>query len=300
VVAIEGPDARRFGNGMFTQNVDAMAVGSGVRSAFCDDRGRILGVMDLYCTAPEAFLVVLEGVPAADFLERFSRFVVFDDVEMTDHTDDVALITLQGLGTDAVWKAGGNPAPDRGWGGESPHGVGRHDRTGLGGYDFLLRREDARAAHEALQQAGAMPAGPEVLEVLRVEAGLPRWPVDMGERAFPHEMGLRDTVLDFDKGCYVGQEIINRMDTRGTVRRQLAGMRVEGEELPPHGAEVRAEGEGVGVLTSPVWSPQWGALGLSVLRKPYDQTGTPVAVVAGERRWEAVVSALPFHEPEAP
>ncbi|MBW1877848.1 MAG: folate-binding protein YgfZ, partial [Deltaproteobacteria bacterium] len=255
VVTIEGPDARRFANGMFTQNVNALASGSATRSAFCDDRGRMLGMMDLYCTGLDAFLAVLEGVSAADFVDRFARFVIFDELEMTDRTDEVALVTLQGAGTDTVWQAGGHGAPDQGWVGDSPHGVGRHDRTGLGGFDFLLPRADREAALEGLEKAGAMPVASEVLEVLRVEAGLPCWPVDMGERAFPHEMGLRDTTLDFDKGCYVGQEIINRMDTRGTMRRQLSGLRVEGEELVPVGAVVTADGKEVGVLTSPVWSP---------------------------------------------
>jgi len=291
VISARGPDTRRFANGMFTQNIRDLAVGSATRTAWCDDRGRMLGLADLYAVADDALLFVLEGVPASAFFERFEKFVVFDDVTLTDETDKTALITVQGATAADIVRKAGHPTPD-GWVGSGPFGVGRRDRTGYGGYDLVVPRADADATLAALITAGAVPGRAEVLEVLRIEAGRPAWPADMDDKTFPHEVGLRDEVLDFRKGCYVGQEIINRMDTFAKVPRALIGLTIEGDA--PTGAVLLADDKPVGRLGSVIRSPERGVIGLGLVKRPHEAPGGLLRVVDGERSWTARVQTLPF------
>ncbi|MEZ4236566.1 MAG: hypothetical protein R3F59_10500 [Myxococcota bacterium] len=141
---------------------------------------------------------------------------------------------------------------------------------------------------------GALPASadPEEAEILRVLAGRPAFPADTGERRLPHELGLRDELLSFDKGCYLGQETINRVDVMGDVKRVLAGIRLDGLAPPPPGAELSAGDTRVGELTSPVALPEGGWAGLAVVRRPHDLAGTPVTATSGETTWSGRVTAL--------
>ena len=289
VVLLEGTDARRFANGMFTQNVRDLAAGQGKRSGWADDRGRLLGLMDLLALGPDAFLLVLDTPTSEGFRERFERFVVFDDVEIRDL--DRAVLTVQGPRAEEVVRAAGLEVPAGAFSG-GPEGVlvHRRDRTGLGGFDLLLPPAERGAREAGLRAAGALAATAADLELLRVEAGLIRLDQDVPDKAFAHELGLRETILDFEKGCYVGQEIINRMDTRANVRRALVGLAFEAE-LPAAGAALLGEGKKVGKVTSPTSSPRFGPIGLAVVRKPWDAPGAVLRVEGGGT---ATVQALPF------
>jgi folate-binding protein YgfZ len=271
-VSLSGPDARRFCNGMWTANVRDLPVGGTARSALVDDRGLLFGLLDVVCTGADAFLALLDGIDAATFVERFRTYVVFDDVTMADESARYVRFTAQG------------PAVER-----PPAGTAAEHQ---GGFVLTSRRSPASGV-DHLVPAGRTPAldGLEVtasdIEVLRVLAGRVAFPADTGDKGLPHELGLRDEVLSFDKGCYIGQEAINRIDVMGQVRRALAGVHVRGEV---DGGEVGAGGAVAGRLTSPVGLPDGTTFGLAVLRKPSDTPGTPV-VVGGV---PAVVVALPF------
>ena len=95
-VSLTGPDARRFCNGMWTANVRDLPIGGAARSALVDDRGRLFGLLDVLCTAPDTFLALLDGLDARAFVERFQTFVVFDDVTMADATGRYHRWTVQG------------------------------------------------------------------------------------------------------------------------------------------------------------------------------------------------------------
>ncbi len=289
VVRLEGPDARRFSNGMFTQNVRDLPVGGATRSAMTDDRGRVLGLMDLCCPADDSFLVVLEGVSAEWFEERYGRFIVFDDVELTDHSGELALLTVQGPGADAaIGELLGGSLSEGGVAVLGERYVVRRDRAGRGGRDLLVPAGAAAEHLEAARDQGLVIGEPEDLEVLRVRSGQPRWPVDRsGERTFVHELGLVPTVCSFTKGCYVGQEVINRMDTMGRPTKRLCGL------VLPAGTrcedEVLLDGGKVGRLGSSV-EVDGTVYALAVLGKAAWEPGTEVQV--GEA--VGVVSALPF------
>ncbi len=285
LVRLTGRDARRFCNGMFTNNVRDLPVGGANRHAIVDDRGRIGGFLDLHCEADDTFLAVLEGLDVPAFEQRYAKYIVFDDVELeaiAGHT----WWTVQGPHAASALRDAGIEVPEPGryaeaWGVRA----WRRDRSPAGGFDLLAT--DA-AAVEVLA-AGRVDA--QELEVLRVRAGDPRFPGDTGDKGLPHELNLRGVLLHFEKGCYLGQESINRIDVMGQVKKHLAAIRGAGAP-PAEGADVTLD-KVVGRLTSPVALPQGGWLGLAVLREPAHTPGTRVTVQADGELREAEVLALP-------
>ena len=122
------------------------------------------------------------------------------------------------------------------------------DRTGRPGWDLLVHHELAEEIWTQLQDVGATPIGTWAAEAGRIRAGIPRFPQDIGKRAFPHELGLRDRICSFTKGCYMGQEVINRMDTMGRLNKRLVKVALQEPLSSP--AEATADDAPIGTLTS--------------------------------------------------
>ncbi|MFZ5475535.1 MAG: YgfZ/GcvT domain-containing protein [Myxococcota bacterium] len=293
VVQLVGPDARRFCNGMFTNNVRDLVPGRGNRNCMVDDRARIQGLLDLWCVAADTFLAVLDGVTPEAFEARYGKYIIFDDVELTDRSDELGVVSVQGAGAGGVLARAGLPAPAEGFEAVEEVRVARRARARAGGWDVIAPKAAMPALWEGLRAAGARPAGWDAQEALRIEAGLPRWPADFGDKALLHEMRLVQAAGAFDKGCYIGQEVINRIDVMGQVNKKIWGLRMAEDAIPPVGAEVRLAGEPVG--TTLTGARDHGvARVLAMLRKQAWTPGVEVEVVAGERTVRAVVSDLPF------
>lgn len=293
VLTLVGPDARRFSNGMFTNNIRALQPGERNRSAMTDEKGRMQGMLDVWCIEPEHFMVVLDGVTAEAFSDRYGKFIIFDDVELTDCSAERTVLALAGPGAGNVLAAAGLPAPESGCAVAGEFFVAKKERFGSGGYDIVAPVAQAVSLWEALRGAGARVVGFSAQEAARIAAGRVRWPVDMGERALVHEMGLVAECCSFDKGCYIGQEVINRIDVMGQVAKKIWGLTMAEDAIPPLEAEIRVGADVVGVARS---GARVGGVSrvLAVLRKPAWQPGLQVEVHAAGRVVGAVVSALPF------
>jgi folate-binding protein YgfZ len=143
----------------------------------------------------------------------------------------------------------------------------------------------------------------ETFDVLRVEAGVPRFLVDMTDDTLPLEAGIEARAISFTKGCYVGQEIIVRVMQRGggRVARRLVGLTVGPAErgaVPAAASSIEAAGRAIGHLTSVVRSPRVGSvIGLGYVHRDFVSPGTPVEIVDASHRCPAVVTALPFVAP---
>lgn len=253
---------------MFTNNVRDLPVGEGQRTAMCDVKGRLVGLFDLYLPAEGRVVAVLEGVPPEEFETRYEKYVVFDDVEIVHR--DWAVRTLQGPKAREILQAAGLPVPELAWAEADGIVVVRKARAGEG-FDLLAAPDGIEAVVSRLIAAGATAATAEELEVARVERGKVRWPHDMPGRSLVFELGLRDEVCHFEKGCYVGQEIIHRLDVMGKTRKRLVGL--SAKEAIPAG-ELKLGDDAVGVCTSPVISAEHGAIALAVVRMPSDSAGT--------------------------
>ena len=295
ILALQGEELQRWTNGMFTNNTRRLQPGSGNRHGMCEDRGRLQGLLDLYCVAPDRYLAVLDGVTADWFEERYRMFLILDDIEVEQRPDDATLLSLQGPGAAGLLDAAGLPAPpvtrshvlDAGTGVR----VARRDRTGLGGFDLLVPRERVVDLWTRLLDAGAKAAGTDALDALRIRAGLARWPQDGTDKTLIHELRLNEDVCAFDKGCYVGQEVINRVDVRGAINKRLTGVRLKGPV--PHGSTVSVGDTQIGTLTSV--TPVFGeTLAMGVLRKAAWEPGTAVAVDTGSGTVAGEVVDLPL------
>ena len=258
VLTFVGPDARRFCNGMFTNNIRNLPVGRANQNAMVDDKARIQGLHDLACLADSAdvggyFRATLEGVATADFIARYEKYIIFDDLELADISEDWRVLSLQGPDATRILEQAGVPIPSAEGDvlplGDDPTGatITRRARSVAGGFDLCVPAAETSewAARLALPYADAA-----TLERLRVEAGLVRWPVDMGERALPHEMRAVPRMCNFEKGCYIGQEVINRIDVMGQVNKKVWGL--VGAALPEPGTEVKLGDDVVGTVLSGV------------------------------------------------
>ncbi len=294
VLQFEGPDARRFANGMFTNNIRDLAVGACNQSAMGDEKAKMQGLLGVAHVREHTLMVVLDGVAASDFVERYEKFILFDDVELTSLAEERTVVHLAGPNAPSVLAAAGLPAPGLGEVATAAevHLLGR-DRTGFGGVDIVVPTGAAPEAWAALRAAGAGIGGSDALESLRVRAGLARWPVDMGERALVHEMRLVERCCSFTKGCYIGQEVINRIDVMGQVQKKLWGLRMVEDAIPPAEAEVKLGDKVVGFTRS---GAREGGVArvLALLKKAAWQPGLEVEVEAAGRTVRAVVFDLPF------
>ncbi|MSP56631.1 MAG: hypothetical protein EXR69_13680 [Myxococcales bacterium] len=293
VLTFIGPDARRFCNGMFTNNIRNLPVGRANQNAMVDDKARVQGLHDVACLADQPgagghFRVTLEGVTVEQFQARYEKYIIFDDVELTDVSDGWRILTLQGPGTAARLLVAGLPVPMTegevlAIGGDLTGAtVTRRARSVAGGVDLCVP-VGVSGPWDSLGPCG----DPASLERLRVEAGLVRWPVDMGERALPHEINVVPRMCNFEKGCYIGQEVINRIDVMGQVTKKVWGL-VADSLLEP-GGEVRLGDDVVGTVLSGVQEEGF-TRSLVLLRKAAWTPG--LLVDAGGK--EARVSALPF------
>ena len=259
VLEASGPDTRRWLNGMISQNVRDMAVGASARSAVTDSKGRLQGLLWVACLADDRFLLVGDGVDGEWLFDRLDMYIIMDEVEL--EARDHRVLSVQGEGASAVAASLG----------DRPVVVVERDRTGMGGLDLVI---PADRIEEVLADLPA-PAGG--LEALRVDAGKPRWPVDMDQKTFVHELGLVDELCNFEKGCYIGQEVINRMNVMGKVNRSLRRVALD---APVTGAVFVGDAQ-AGRVSSAVHTDQ-GARGLGLLRKAAWEPGTLIRVVGDD------------------
>jgi folate-binding protein YgfZ len=289
-------DVRRWTNGMFTNNTRKLQVGQGNRHAMCDDRGRVRALTDLYWLSDDSALLVLEGLTRAAFEQQYEMYLTLDDIEVGGLPGECTLLSVQGPEAANLLGRLGLPVPAQDHdhavvpGEQASIRVMRRDRSGLGGFDLLVPRAVLPEVWGALIAAGAAPIGRASLDALRVVQGLAAWPEDGTEKTLVHELNLDKEVCAFDKGCYVGQEVLNRVDIRGSIQKRLCRLLLAEDAIPPQGAVVMLGDEEVGALSS-LARLEGKVYALGVLRKAVWSPGTVVRVVAGDRGVDATVLA---------
>jgi folate-binding protein YgfZ len=165
---------------------------------------------------------------------------------------------------------------------------------GAGGFLCLVPGDDAAAWWRRCMEAGLPPAGQQAFEVLRIESGTPAYGRDVGLDTIALEAPL-DAAISFKKGCYLGQEVIERVTARGHVNRKLVGLEVGGSVVPPAGAALFAGDHEVGRVTSAAWSWRLTCpVALAYVRREHLTPGTILDIRAGAGTTPATVRALPL------
>jgi folate-binding protein YgfZ len=301
-IEIGGTEAVLFLNGLITNDVKTLAENSWMAAAFPNVQGRMLAHARVLRLG-DRFLFDTEAVTREQIIKTLGRFTLAGDFSVKDITAETALLSIQGkrsseivravLGDDAA-AVGRGQIVNADWKDDHVRVI-RATHTAEDGFDLFTSAAASHSLWDALSRAGASPVGFDALEILRIEAGSPRYGVDVDETKVVLETGLDDAV-SFTKGCYVGQEIIARIHFRGHVAKRLAGIMLDTEGELRAGDKVRnAEGKEVGWITSAARSPHLNrTIALGYVKYDYLQEGTGLRIPSQDVELEAHVSALPF------
>ncbi len=285
LLRVEGRDRETFLQGMVSNDV-RLPPGAACYATLLEPKGHMLADMTLYAFS-DAYLADTEPGMAAFIAKTLDRYLIREKVTLTVEDAKWASIGVSGLAAQETLNRvlpdlAPLPGPFSGaiftWNGAEGYAL-RRDFTGKVSVMLLIPPDTASALWVALTAAGAIVVGEEAVETLRVEAGIPVFGVDMTREQIPLEAALTFGI-NRNKGCYVGQEIIERMSSRGHANRRLVPLRFGAGPTPPVGSRLRFEGKEMGAVTSAVASHAAGTpLGMGYVRAAAFAPGTPVEVV---------------------
>jgi folate-binding protein YgfZ len=288
LLVVDGAEAADYLQGQLTNDIEAIGPGEGAYAALLDRKGHMQADMRVLRPGEGPALWLLlepEGLAAAS--RHLQMYKIGREVEVTDAGAEQALFSL--IGPRAVEIAGGAPLPENACEAVT---VGGADCLAVGtaaGIDLLVPAAERERARDALLAAGAVEVSVEAAEILRIEAGRPRFGAEMGTATMPAEAGIVEAAVSFTKGCYIGQETVARLHYKGKPNRRLRGLRFSAPAAP--GEPLRLGEKEVGTVGGAAISPAFGAVGLAILRREAEPGAT---VAVGEDGVTAEVVALPF------
>jgi folate-binding protein YgfZ len=243
-----GEDRARLLHALATCHVEGLEEGATAYTFFLNAQGRILA--DGYIRRGAGDLLIdVEPEARTKTREHIDRYIIADDVTLEDITERTAEIAVEGPGAEAL--RGKAETPDA--------AVLPVSATGQPGFRLIVSSGERESVLAALAAAGAVEASPADVAAVRLENGVPRFGEDISEANLAQETRQVQAVHP-SKGCYLGQEIVERVRSRGNVHRQLAALRIEGEAVPAAGTEVFAGEKAAGAITSAAWSPRLGCV----------------------------------------
>jgi len=318
-IFVGGSEAVQFLNGLITNDMKTLAEGTWMPAAFPTVQGRLVASVRVVRLKDETtdenvcpvFLIDTEAVTHERVLKTIERFTLAGDFRVSDITSETALISVQGknavdvvqsvLGAEAVGQPA-NGVTNISW--RQPQVTGdvtviRASHTAEDGFDLVVKADQAGSLWSALQDADARPVGYDAFDILRIEAGLPRYGVDMDDTNVVTETALDDAV-SYTKGCYVGQEIIARIKYRGHVAKKLAGLVFDQAVKVEANSTIKStDDKDIGRVTSVAYSPHLGrTIALGYLKYDYLAAGTNVKINSGAEEFQAEVMELPFVQVE--
>jgi len=285
-ISFTGPDRARYLNAILTNNIKDLQPSQGCISLLLNPQGRILAEIETRAESARLFCVSYEMIRER-LVETLDKFIIMDDVTLTDETPRYGTLSLEGPGVSKVVRelAGIDLASL----GEIASAevkmesisctVTRKTFGGLPGADILIARESLESMWKILlektKSAGGGPMGYTALNALRLEQGVPWFGYDFGDKQIPHEAGLENSHISYTKGCYTGQEIVERVRSRGQVNRQRVLLAFSGDAVPEPETLLTLEGKEVGHVTraARVWDPT-RIIGMGYARKEANAPGT--------------------------
>lgn len=286
-LVLRGGEAAEFLQGQLTNDIEALETGEGCYAALLDRKGHMQADMRVLRTTPDEIWIDTEPEPLAVVRRHLETYKIGRDVEVEDVTATRAILSL--IGPRSADLAGAPPLPEHV--GE-PLTLAGTECLAVGtamGIDLIAMATEADRVRAALLEAGAVEVGPEAVEVLRIEAGTPRYGTEMDSGTMPAEAGIVERAVDFEKGCYIGQETVARLHYRGKPNRHLRGLRLSAPADP--GLPLRLGEKEVGRIGGSCVSPVLGPIALAILRREAEP-GAELAV--GEDGVTARVVDLPF------
>ena len=287
---VTGSEAADYLQGQLTNDVEALEPGDGAYSALLDRKGHMQGDMRVLRPGEGPDLLLDTEAEALEAVRRhLAMYKIGREVDVVDVTAERALLSL--IGPRAVELAGSAALPENACEEVTLAGTPVLAAGTPTGIDLIFEAEARDRVVDALLAAGAAEVSPAAAEILRIEAGRPRFGAEMGTETMPAEAGIVEQAVSFTKGCYIGQETVARLHYKGKPNRHLRGLKLSGAEGAQPGDPIRLGEKEVGRLGSAGVSPAFGAIGMAILRREAEPGAT---VAVGEDGVTAEVTALPF------
>jgi folate-binding protein YgfZ len=250
-----GGDRARLLHAMTTNHVQQLTPGTGCYAFFLNAQGHVLADVNLLCFA-DRFLLDTEPETRERVVRHLDKYIIADDVALEDVTGPLACVAVEGPHAAATLAAIGAPAPDAGYAHAASDGaiVQHASQTGEPGFRIFIPAETKADWIARLESGGAIHATPDEARTVRLEHGKPRYGEDIFDTTLPQETRQMHAV-HFAKGCYIGQEIVERIRSRGHVNRLLVKLEVEGESPLAPGTKLTAGAADAGEITSSAFSP---------------------------------------------
>ncbi len=309
---LTGTDRVRLLHGQVSNDVQKLRPGEGCYAALVTAKGRMQADLNIHVLENELLLDFEPGLTSS-LRERFEHYIVAEDVQFVDVAPFYGLVSIQGPLAEAVLRrvVPDLPIPKASLSvsHQADPSLGdmylvNHARAGGVGFDFYVPTDATAMVLDKLVAAaraeGGRAAGFEAFEWARVEAGIPRFGVDMDETNLPPETGIETRAISYNKGCYIGQEVIARIRTYGQVARALRGLRLDPQltTLPVRGDKLLLAEREVGTITSAIHSPTLGIpIALGYVRREANTVGTALRLRALGGYYSAEIVALPFVPP---
>jgi tRNA-modifying protein YgfZ len=275
---ISGPDARDFLQGQLTNEIESLEADQGCYAALLDRKGHLQGDMRVLHLSTAEIWIDAEPSATESIRRHLQTYKIGREVEVRDVSADWAINSVFG---PAAAEVAGVPAP-------APEYTQRsYERAGIEilavatdlGLDLITRSDQGDRLRELLLSGGAVEISEEAAEILRVESGRPRFGYEMGPETMPAEAGIVERAIDFEKGCYIGQEPVARLHYRGKPNRRLCGLHLSAPAEA--GARVLLGEREVGAIGTAVVSPRFGAIALAVIRREAEP-GAELQVEGGQ------------------
>lgn len=253
-IKVLGEDRKRLLHAMTTNHVQQLEPGQGCYAFFLSAQGRVLSDVTILAQQDHLLLDV-EPARRAFIMEHLDKYIIADDVTLEDVSDLQTTLALEGPAAAEILESIGAPVPVNDY--DSAEWAGRlivkTSYTGATGFHIYISPLDAPVLRETLLDARAVEASPELIETARLLHAKPLYGVDITEANLPQETKL-DHALHFSKGCYLGQEIVERVRSRGHVNKVLTRLQLETPTAP--GAKVLSGEKEVGAVTSAAFDPR--------------------------------------------
>jgi folate-binding protein YgfZ len=292
IVKIAGPDRVAWLQGMVSNDVGKLTPGTGCYAAHLNAQGRIVGHMAIHATE-QAFWLSLERAAIEKLVAAFDKLLIMEDVQITDVSSEHDIISVIGpRAAGAIENWLGMPLKI---GGIYSHAEFEHCRVVVSelGYDLWVHRDRGDIVLRGLADAGTTAIDHGTWDVLRTEAGLPIYGIDIDETTTLPELGERG--ISYDKGCYIGQEVVAKIKYLGHVNRRFVGIEMQTDKIPDMKSRIQKNGKDVGYVTTALFSPGLKkpiALGF-VTRTAY-ATGNEVEIISEKQTIAAKIVELPF------
>ena len=307
---LTGSDRVAYLHRIISNDVEGLSVGEGNYATILTNRGKIIADMKVF-VVEDAVSIETNTETTATLYQELDKYLIADDVNIEDFSDSTGVIGVHGpKSTELLREVYGLEVEHLSEYHNTVHETdgrriicARVNETGEIGYNLCTASESIEWLWDTIltkgRAFGVAPVGLTALNSLRIEAGIPRYGAELGDSIFPGEAEL-ENAISYEKGCYIGQEIVARMKYRGHPNRLLRGFEIAGDIPPQNGDRLLDGDKEIGWITSAIVSPTFGkTIGMGYVRMAFTDEGSRVAVETADSRVDATVRLLPFYQSDA-